>query len=141
MIFGIIFAYLVLGLVIGMLSKESEFDEGWRALLWFIAWPILGIIVNLREDVVEDGLEKEDDDLEMHNKQLNILSKSLEEHLREKYDIPVMIEDECDGCKLQDLTGADEDHILTCLKCRRSYVEGSDERKEYSDYYIAEEEK
>ena len=134
MIVFIVLVYMLLGFVVGLLSKESKFDERRWCWLWLFAWPVLGIIVNRREDVV-------DDDQELHNKQLDILSKSLEEHLREKYDIPVMIEDECDGCKLQDLTGADNDHILTCLKCRRSYVEGSDERKEYSDYYIAEEEK
>ena len=146
MIFGIIFAYLVLGLVIGLLSKESEFDEGWRVLLWFVGWPVLGILVNRREDVVEDvvedGLEKEEDDLELHNKFLAIMSRDLDEYLREKYSYPkVGNPDECDGCMLRDLTDADNDHILTCLKCRRSYVEGSDEREEYSDYYIAEEEK
>ena len=52
MIFGIITTYLVIGFVVGLLSKESEFDEGWRVLLWFIGWPVLGIIVNRREDVV-----------------------------------------------------------------------------------------
>ena len=90
-------------------------------------------------EAVSKGFEEGIRDVELHNKQLDILSKSLEEHLREKYDIPVMIEDECDGCMLKDWTGADNDHILTCLKCRRSYVEGSDEREEYQDNYIAEE--
>lgn len=141
MIVFIVLVYMLLGFVVGLLSKESKFDERWWCWLWLFAWPVLGIIVNRREDVVEDGLEKEDDDQDLHNKQLDIMSRNLEEYLSEKYDISVMIEDECDGCKLKDLTGADEDHILTCLKCRRSYVEGSDERKEYSDYYIAEEEK
>ena len=45
---------------------------------------------------------------------------------------------ECRGCALEQRLVEDHDDILTCLKCRRSYVEGSDERKEYSDYYIAE---
>ena len=48
---------------------------------------------------------------------------------------------ECRGCALEQRLVEDHDDILTCLKCRRSYVEGSDEREEYSDNYIAEEEK
>lgn len=47
---------------------------------------------------------------------------------------------ECRGCALEQRLVEDHDDILTCLKCRRSYVEGSDEREEYSDNYIAEEE-
>ena len=46
---------------------------------------------------------------------------------------------ECSGCALEQRLVEDHDDILTCLKCRRSYVEGSDEREEYSDNYIAEE--
>ena len=143
MIFGIIMTYLVLGFVVGLLSKESEFDEGWRALLWFVGWPVLGIIVNRRKDAkYYDFDEHEMVDLGLYNKQLDILNKSIEEHLREKYDIPkIEIPDECVGCMFgkRFVNDGDEDNILVCLKCRRTYVEGSECYEEYPDRYIKEE--
>lgn len=87
--------------------------------------------------------ENEIANLEMHNSQLDILSKSLEEHLREKYSIPkIEIPDECVGCMFgkRFVNDGDEDNILVCLKCRRTYVEGSECYEEYPDRYIKEEE-
>ncbi len=87
--------------------------------------------------------EHEMADLGLHNKQLDILNKSIEEHLREKYDIPkIEIPDECVGCMFgkRFVNDGDEDNILVCLKCRRTYVEGSECYEEYPDRYIAEEE-
>lgn len=142
MIVFLALVYVLVGFLVGLLSKESEFDEGWRVLLWFVGWPILGIVVNRRYDDVAIEDETENDDLELHNKQLDILSRSLEEHLSEKYNIPLIeIPDECKGCMFGErfVKDGDEDNILVCLKCRRTYVEGSECYEEFPDRYITEE--
>ena len=86
--------------------------------------------------------EDEMDNLEIHNKQLDIMSLDLEEYLHEKYNIPLIeIPDECNGCMFGErfVKDGDEDNILVCLKCRRTYVEGSECYEEYPDRYIKEE--
>ena len=50
MIIFFVFNYVLVGFVVGLLSKESKFDKRYLCWLWFIAWPILGIVVNRKTD-------------------------------------------------------------------------------------------